>query len=230
MKSALKCDARVWENGDSGSLGGVISAAALLLFAIFVMPDLARRFLGDRLTIPDIMLFSAMPGIIAYRFFCAEKIPLKRLARSEIFEIILFAFALILLTGGVTWLWRFLLKLAGANYAEKQFAMQLIGQCHGRQRIQLFFSLCLFAPIMEELLFRRIIYGSLVRFGAGFAWFGTALLFSTCHFFIAGLPGLFILALGFQFAYLKYRNLTAAILLHALVNAVSFASVLMKVE
>ena len=86
------------------------------------------------------MLFSAMPGIIAYRFFCAEKIPLKRLSRNEIFEILLIAFALILITGGVTWLWRFLLKLAGADYAEKQFAMQLIGQCHGRQRIELCFE------------------------------------------------------------------------------------------
>ncbi len=229
MRSPWKCDSRVWENGDADSPLALMIAASLLLFAIFVMPEVARKFLGERLTIPDILLFSAMPGIIAYRFFCAGKIPLKRLALNEIVELAGIAFLLILICAGATWLWQIVLKAVGLNFAEKQFALTLVTRYQGRQLIQLFFSLCVFAPIMEELLFRRIIYGTLFRFGAGTAWLGTAMLFSFCHFFAAGLPGLFILGLVFQFVYLKYRNLTAAIFLHALFNTVSFVAVLLNI-
>ena len=95
MRSPWKCDSRVWEDGDTASPVTLLCAASLLLFAIFIMPEVVRKFLGERLTVPDILLFSAMPGIIAYRFFCAEKIPLKKLAVTEIVELAGIAFLLL---------------------------------------------------------------------------------------------------------------------------------------
>lgn len=224
MRSRWNIESAVWQKGDAESTAGLILAAGLQIFAIFIMPVIAGKFWGDRLTMPDILLFSSMPGIIGYRFFCAEKLPMKMLKGGEIGKIAVWAAGLMLASGIVTWLWKQLLAQFNITVAQKQFALELIIQADITGRTQLFFAICVFTPLIEELLFRRIVYGALCRFGMPAAFLGTAMLFSLCHFFIAGLPGLLVLGLGFQFAYLKFRNLTAAVLLHALVNAGAFAA------
>ena len=69
MKLRWNFDHQVWAAGDADSTTGLISASALLVFAIFAMPVVAGKFLAHRLGMADILLFSAMPGIIGYRFF-----------------------------------------------------------------------------------------------------------------------------------------------------------------
>jgi membrane protease YdiL (CAAX protease family) len=51
------------------------------------------------------------------------------------------------------------------------------------------------AAVSEELFFRRLVYGGLVRFGAAIAIFGSALLFATLHVPIYG-PAVFWVDLG----------------------------------
>lgn len=227
MRSRWNLEPAVWTPGDAESVPALILASGLLIFAIFAMPVLAGKFLAYRLGMPDILLFSAMPGIVAYRFFCAKKLPLKRLNAGELLTIAGIALLLALFCGLVTAGWKLLLDIAGVHCAPRQYALELVKRCHGMESVKLFFAICVFTPIIEELLFRRIVYGTLLRFGTGFAFAGTALLFSFCHFFVAGLPGLFILALAFQVVYLKYRNLSAAIVLHGLFNGISFGGALL---
>ncbi|MBE6390678.1 MAG: CPBP family intramembrane metalloprotease [Lentisphaerae bacterium] len=230
MRSRWNLEPAVWTPGDAESVPALILASGLLIFAIFAMPVLAGKFLAYRLGMPDILLFSAMPGIIAYRFFCAKKLPLNLLEREEVIQILLLALLILGAAVAATFLWKKLLTLLNVDFVQRQFAVELVARSRGADRIKLFFALCVATPLMEELLFRRIVYGTLLRFGMGTAFFGTALLFSFCHFFAAGLPGLFILGLGFQFAYLKFRNLSAAVLLHGLVNAAAFIGTLNTVE
>ena len=225
MKLSLKLEAQPWTNGDV-SLSGSVYAFGLLTFSVFILPLLVQKTLGYRLGMPDILLFSAMPGICAYGFFTASRLPVKFLKGEEIGSFIFWSVLTLLAAGAVTFLWRMILTVLNIPFEAEQVAFEVIRNSRGADLWKLFFGLCVFAPLIEELLFRRIVYGFLLRWGWGIAFAGTALLFSMCHFFLAGVPGLFVLGLGFQFMYLKYRNLGAAVMLHSLVNLSAFASAL----
>ena len=88
-------------------------------------------------------------------------------------------------------------------------------------KILLFICTCIFTPVVEEVLFRRIIYGWFALKNRYMAFFVTAAIFSVMHFFILGIPSLFFMGLGFQFVYLFHKNLLTAIILHSLVNTVA---------
>ena len=225
MKFLSKLEKQPWGSEDS-SPSGKLAAFALLIAAVFIIPFVSQKLLGDRLTLPDVLLFSSMPGICAYGFFIAKKVPFKLLSAKEFFSCASWGLLVILISGCATFVWETLLTLFNIPFEKEQFAFVLIRDSRGMDLVKLFFGLCIFTPLIEELLFRRIIYGFFLRWGYGSAFFATALLFSFCHFFTAGLPGLFILGIGFQFAYLKYRNLSAAVLMHAMVNSFAFMGAL----
>ena len=82
-------------------------------------------------------------------------------------------------------------------------------------------------PIAEELLFRRIIFDGLLPMGKWSAMLITSVFFAAAHLFLAGLPGLFVIAIGFQWIFLKQKNLLASIICHALLNGVSVIAVLL---
>jgi membrane protease YdiL (CAAX protease family) len=221
----LKLEAQPWTSGDV-SLSGSVYAFGLLTFSVFILPLLVQKTHEYRLGMPDILLFSAMPGICAYGFFTASRLPVKFLKGEEVGSFIFWSVLTLLAAGAVTFLWRMILTVLNIPFEAEQVAFEVIRNSRGADLWKLFFGLCVFAPLIEELLFRRIVYGFLLRWGWGIAFAGTALLFSMCHFFLAGVPGLFVLGLGFQFMYLKYRNLGAAVMLHSLVNLSAFASAL----
>ena len=225
MKLSLKLEAQPWTSGDV-SLSGSVWAFGLLTFSVFIMPLLVQKTIGHRLSMPDILLFSAMPGICAYGFFTASRLPMMFLKREEIGSFIFWSVLTLLAAGVISFVWRGILTVLNIPFEAEQAAFDIIRNSRGGEVWQLFFGLCVFAPLVEELLFRRIVYGFLLRWGWGIAFAGTALLFSMCHFFLAGVPGLFVLGLGFQFMYLKYRNLGAAVMLQSLVNLSAFAAAL----
>ena len=84
----------------------------------------------------------------------------------------------------------------------------------------------IFAPIGEEIVFRRMLYGLLMPLGSVKALLLTAFLFSIAHFYLVGIPGLFFLALILQLLYLNTRNLWCPIQVHVIFNALSFVSIL----
>lgn len=206
----------------------MIVTSGLLVLAIFGMPVILQKFSSGHLSLPDILLFSALPGICAYGFFTPETVPLRALKRSEILPLLGCGMALLLITVIVNILWKWLLTALNLHFEAEQYAMKVIAGARGGDVVKLFFSLCIFAPLTEELLFRRIIYSLLLKISYSMAVVMTALTFSLCHFFVAGIPGLLVLGLGFQFSYLKFRNLSAAVILHAMVNSFAFWAALNK--
>lgn len=85
-----------------------------------------------------------------------------------------------------------------------------------------FLSLCVFTPLVEEFVFRGVIFGSLRPFGFGYAAVASALLFGLAH----GGPSAMAYALASGLIFATVREVTGSIrqtvILHALNNAVSF--------
>ena len=84
-------------------------------------------------------------------------------------------------------------------------------------------AVVILAPVIEEFVFRGIIFASLEKFGAGFAIVASGLLFGMVHI----TPGSFIFATGaglvFGFVYYKTRNLWVAVAIHFLNNLLAMA-------
>lgn len=80
---------------------------------------------------------------------------------------------------------------------------------------------CVAAPVMEECLFRGLIFQSLRRYGERFAILFSALLFALTHANLAQLPLTFLLGLVLAGAVMVFDSIFASMLLHAAVNGLS---------
>ena len=82
------------------------------------------------------------------------------------------------------------------------------------------------APFSEEIFFRRVLFGLLRPMGVVSSILLTSLIFSLIHFFLLGIPALFVMGLTFQVIYLVRRNLLSAMLMHSVVNLAACAEAL----
>lgn len=208
------------------SAGAPLYAFTLLVSGIFLLPLLLQSLPWVRLDIEDILLCSALPGVCAYALFVPGMLPFRMIDEGDWRLCWLMLILLLAAVGLSGVIWRKILTVCGIDFTAEQMIFTVVKEASRLKLIKLFFALCIFAPLTEELLFRRIIYGFFLRFGVTAGVFVTQLLFAFCHFFIAGIPGLFILGCGFQYVYLKRRNLGAAVLLHGMVNTAAFAAAL----
>jgi membrane protease YdiL (CAAX protease family) len=96
-----------------------------------------------------------------------------------------------------------------------------------KQPIPFFFMVVVAAPIFEEILFRGIILdGFLKNYKPVPSILISALLFAVIHANIAQSIGALFIGIVFGWIYFKTQSIIPSILLHALVNATSFFSVL----
>ena len=86
---------------------------------------------------------------------------------------------------------------------------------------------CIVAPVCEELLFRGLILQSLRRYGNRFAILLSSILFALLHGSIAQLPLTFLLGVALGVFALWCHSIVATIFIHAGVNALSYAVVLL---
>ena len=84
-------------------------------------------------------------------------------------------------------------------------------------------TLCVVAPLCEELFFRGALLGLLKPYGAGFAVAVQAILFSVFHRTVAQMPYTLAGGLLFGFLAVRYGGILPTLLLHMLNNAFSFA-------
>ena len=117
-------------------------------------------------------------------------------------------------------------KLIGLSVDETQPIAETLKEASLTEIILIGVTTIIFAPIGEEIVFRRMLYGILLQTGPLKALLLTSFLFSIAHFYLAGIPGLFFFALLLQLLYLNTRNLWCPIQLHVVFNAMSFISVL----
>ncbi len=90
------------------------------------------------------------------------------------------------------------------------------------------FGIIVLAPISEELIFRRFIFGFLApHLGFISSMLLTAAFFAAIHMSWYSLPALFLLGIGFQLIYLKFGSLYPAIIMHSLNNAIAVTLLLL---
>lgn len=81
------------------------------------------------------------------------------------------------------------------------------------------------APILEEVLFRGLIFESCKeRFGKGAALLLSALLFGAVHGIAVQVINAFVVGLILGYIYLKTRSLISVIILHAINNGIAYAT------
>ena len=91
------------------------------------------------------------------------------------------------------------------------------------QRLYFGFSAIVLAPLMEEILFRAILYRGIKQRGhPHLALWGSSLLFATIHFSLLTFVPLTVLAIILALLYDKADHLMAPILTHSLFNAANF--------
>ena len=151
----------------------------------------------------------------------------RNLNGKDLVCVVIFYLGMMLMIMLVSLPWGWLIDAAGMDTPETQDVVSDIANARNLDRLYLFLSVCVITPVVEEVLFRRIIFGwfsSLDNSGVSVAlgMFVTSLIFSMLHFFIRGVPSLFIMGLAFNLIYLVRKNLFAAIMLHSLVNSISF--------
>jgi len=120
-----------------------------------------------------------------------------------------------------TFLWEKLLNLCHLAVEQRQ---QMLVDC-GRASLKQFLAMVALAgvliPIVEEVTFRRVMYGVFRPLGILPAMFLTSLIFSAMHFFIHGFPALFGFGLVLQWQYIHGRNLLIPILTHMIFNIIA---------
>ena len=81
---------------------------------------------------------------------------------------------------------------------------------------------CVIAPIVEEFIFRGLLLGYLrTRVNVGIAVSLTAALFAIAHLIPIQLAPLFVFGVMFAFVRIRYDNVWAAVLMHAMINGIA---------
>ncbi|MEN9574360.1 MAG: hypothetical protein RL514_2215 [Verrucomicrobiota bacterium] len=100
-----------------------------------------------------------------------------------------------------------------------------------QQRVFFAFVAILGAPVVEEIIFRGILYPALKQRGwPQLALWGTSLLFALTHANVATFLPLTFLALVLVFLYERTGNLLAPILTHSLFNAANYCALIFQGE
>jgi len=96
-------------------------------------------------------------------------------------------------------------------------------ECSDNTLIYMAVGAVIIAPIIEELVFRKIIYGFIKQYSSTVtATIFTSLLFAVVHCAVVKIPALFVIALFLQVLYIHYKSIFPAIILHMVHNGTTF--------
>lgn len=225
-------------------LAFALGCALAVYFTVCMAFGVVLRFceIGDRQLLRTVALvggiFGQIPAGAVLLLFCFSAPPAKRLLAAKLgirpvtrrdWKVIgICVAANLLLCGPVTEAWELLLDFCRIPHADKQELAQIIAGGSPIQIGLILIGAVIVAPVVEEIAFRRALFGILRPLGAWPAILITCALFSLVHLFLLGIPGLFLLGFLFLYAYLRTRNLASAILLHMAVNLIAAAAALVE--
>lgn len=93
-------------------------------------------------------------------------------------------------------------------------------------RVLMFVTLCIGAPLMEELIFRGVLFNVAARWiHPVYATVATSLLFGVIHNNLLSFVPLTLLGLCFAEAYRRTNSLAVPMLMHAIFNCISFLAI-----
>lgn len=124
----------------------------------------------------------------------------------------------------ITMHWKYTLRKLEIPFEEQQLMLKMVSFDSILQVSLLILLAAVTVPILEELIFRRILFDLFARScGYNAAAFLSAGVFSFAHGFIAGAPALFMMGLAFQWIYSRNHNIICAVILHSLCNVFAIA-------
>ena len=122
-----------------------------------------------------------------------------------------------------------LLKYAGGEPAIQQPVQMMKQATSTLQLVVHGLAAVIFAPVVEEIIFRGVLYPSVKRnFSPKVALWSVSLLFALSHQNLTVALPLTVLAIFLTFLYETTRNLIAPILAHSLFNAANFVLLLLQ--
>jgi len=96
-------------------------------------------------------------------------------------------------------------------------------ECSDKTLIYMAVGAVIVAPIIEELVFRKIVYGFIKQYSSTvIATIFTSLLFAVVHCAVVKIPALFVIALFLQVLYIHYKSIYPSIILHVVHNGATF--------
>jgi membrane protease YdiL (CAAX protease family) len=118
-----------------------------------------------------------------------------------------------------------LLTNFGLQYAPSPIITFLLEEMTVARVLSTVATAVILAPVVEEILFRLVLYEGLKRAGMGMSAVCSALVFAMLHGSLFEVPSLFLLALLLQHLRTRNNSLLPAICAHACFNAISLAFV-----
>lgn len=88
--------------------------------------------------------------------------------------------------------------------------------------IVIFLMLCVFTPFAEEFVFRGVIYGSLRRFGTGFATVASSLIFGLAHGSVSQMAYATVFGIALAIVFEKTGNIKTSVLFHFFNNLLNY--------
>jgi membrane protease YdiL (CAAX protease family) len=154
----------------------------------------------------------------------------QRLARTLVLAVL--ATAIVLpITMALGWVSRMVLEGMGRQVELQESVKSLQTTQTFAQQLYFGFVTIIVAPIMEEMLFRGVLYPSIKQAGyPKVALWSTSLLFAFSHGNAMAFVPLLFMAVILIFLYETTENLLAPILTHSLFNAANFALLLRQMS
>jgi membrane protease YdiL (CAAX protease family) len=197
---------------------------------LFAKSDLQKMIIWTAL-LPPILITFCLLTVIYFsgrrKGFLGNKLKLVRWQNVYIMITPAVAIGMLFLCGSLTLKFQAVLKFLHIPVEPPPF-LQVIMKCGPEALIAMGFAAIVLAPISEELVFRRFLFGFMAaRLGMIPSIIITSFAFALVHNSLLQLPGLFLLGVAFQVIYLHYRSLYPAILLHAANNTIAFMVILL---
>jgi len=215
---------------------GFALSLTLIMIVFFIVPVIIA-VLGFKEIHPLIMVLMPsaiiIPGLCMIMYFVGR--PGRLLRKFKMIDLhrnhISFGFigAIVALIGiaNIMYIYLGILKKIGVKL-EKPVVEEILKNSEPNSLWIIIFAVIVLAPISEEIIFRRFIFGFLApRCGLIIAMVITAALFAAIHMSLYSLPALFLLGIAFQLIYLKFGSIYPAIIMHAFNNAIAVTLILL---
>ena len=153
----------------------------------------------------------------------ADKLGIRKFRERDLRIVLVGIAAVYAWEFSVTPLWEMLLRALNITWKENQALLELCASGSWRRFVVMLVLVGILTPVMEEVLFRRLLYSLLRPLGIWNGLILTSLVFAAVHFFLHGFPALAGIGAVFQWIYLRSGNLAASILTHMTFNFIALS-------